>query len=140
MDIAEYRIGLKKFEEVIKDLDQVECPLLHDFAPGIYLRRILMPKGAYIIGKTHKTKHFNIILSGEANVMIDGVIQNIKAPCVFTSNPGIKKALFIIKEMIWATVHPTDETDIEKLEELFVFNEKEEKEMIEELKLKLEQQ
>ncbi len=30
--------------------EQVECPLTHYFAPGVYLREILMPAGAHDMG------------------------------------------------------------------------------------------
>ena len=45
-------------------MPQVECPLKHYFAPGVYLREIFMPAGSVVIGKIHKTEHFNIIQKG----------------------------------------------------------------------------
>jgi hypothetical protein len=44
----------------------------------------------------------------------------IEAPCTFVSGPGVRKALYIIEDMRWATVHPTKETNIEKLESKLV--------------------
>jgi hypothetical protein len=125
--LAEYRIKLKEVQDLALQQEQIQCPVTHNFAPNVYMRQILMPAGSFIIGKTHKTEHFNIILAGSAEVMIDGVIQFIQAPFTFTSKAGAKKVLRIHEEMIWATIHPTEETDIEKLEELFVFTEEEER-------------
>lgn len=94
-------------------LPQVECPLVHTFAPGVYCREITMPgatkehsHGTFIIGKKHKTKHVNIVLTGRASVLIDGVLTEIKAPSTFVSEAGCRKVLLIHEEMKFITVHP----------------------------------
>lgn len=99
---------------------QVECPLTHHFAPGVYFREIFMPAGAFIIGHEHKTEHFNVVLSGKARVLIEGEWHDIAAPCVFVSKPGVRKVLEILEDMRWATIHATEETDMERLEELCI--------------------
>jgi hypothetical protein len=125
--LVEKYADLSQFEQEAQALiafssqfDQVELPLKHQFAPSVYLREIFMPKGTFVIGKKHKTEHFNVALSGEADVLIDGVFQRIKAPCIFKSKAGCRKILSIIEDMKWATIHPTEETDIPKLEEALV--------------------
>lgn len=128
--LAFYKQDLMAMQDDFSKMEQVELPLLHDFSPGLYMRRIFMPKDTFVIGKTHKTEHFNIILSGAANVMIDGEVRLIKAPHVFKSGVGAKKALFILEDMIWMTTHPTDETDLDKLEKMFVLSEEEERILI----------
>ena len=122
-----YRSKLQELQEHCKEEPQVDLPVLHDFAPGVYARRILMPAGTFVIGKTHKTEHLNIIMSGSANVMIDGQIKVIRAPYIFKSGKGVKKVLYILEDMIWATIHPTEETDLDKLETECVFTDEEEK-------------
>jgi hypothetical protein len=129
--IARYRRKLLEIQEASKKEEQIELPVHHDFSPGLYLRRIFMPAKTFVIGKTHKTEHFNIVLSGLANVMIDGEIHRIEAPAVFKSGAGVKKVLYILEDMVWLTTHPTDETDLKKLEELHVYSDEEEKLIIE---------
>jgi hypothetical protein len=108
---------IESIEGLLLKLPQVDTPLNHAFAPGVYLRQITMPKGAFVIGHEHKTEHFNVVLSGHASVYMDGLIQEIKAPAIIKSNSGTRKLLFIHDTMIWATIHPTEETNLEKLEE-----------------------
>ena len=108
---------IEKAEGLALKQEQVEAPLHHAFAPGVYLRQVVMPKGAMIIGHEHKTEHFNIVLSGHASVLMDGEVQEIKAPSIFVSKAGVRKVLLIHETMIWATIHPTNETQIERLEE-----------------------
>lgn len=108
---------IEKIESKLLPYPQVDMPLTHRFDDrGIYLREIFMPAGTLVIGHEHKTRHFNIVLKGRALVMIDGRIEEIIAPCTFISEPGVRKVLLIKEDMSWQTVHPTLETDIDKLE------------------------
>lgn len=102
--------------------DPVECPLRHAFTPGIYVRTITMPAGAYIIGHEHRTEHPNIVHRGKALVSMNGEGRLVEGPCMFTSGPGVRKCLIILEEMEWSTVHanPDDERDIEKLEDRYI--------------------
>jgi quercetin dioxygenase-like cupin family protein len=111
---------LARMESALLELPQVVAPLTHHFAPGVYMREVCMPAGAIILGHEHTTEHFNIVLTGSARVLIDGKLSFIKAPCVFSSGVGVRKALLIEEEMRWMTVHPTDETDLGKLEETLI--------------------
>lgn len=108
---------IERFEAELLHLPQVDVPLTHRFAPGVYYREVLMPKDSLIIGHQHKTEHLNVVTTGRATVMMDGVVEEIVAPCVFVSKPGVRKVLLIHEDMRWATVHPTNETDLLKLED-----------------------
>jgi len=108
-------------DECLK-LPQVDCPLNHHFCGGVYARQITMPADTFVIGKRHKTSHFNIILKGKAHVLIDGVVSLVEAPCILNSEENIRKILYIIEDMTWVTIHATQETDIAKLENDLVFS------------------
>lgn len=117
-----YRHGLEAVEQEMiariftGEMPEVHCPVHHAFAPGVYLRTIKMPAGSIVLGAEHKTEHFNIVHRGRAEVMIDGIIEEIDAPFVFVSKPGIRKVLYIKEDMEWSTVHATDLTDPEEIE------------------------
>lgn len=104
------------------DLTQPQAPVTtgHRFAPGVYMRSVFMPAGSRVIGHEHTTTHFNIVLSGKCQVIDGDKVVDIVAPYVFVSEAGTKKILNIIEDTIWATVHPTDETDITELEKVLV--------------------
>jgi quercetin dioxygenase-like cupin family protein len=125
-----YRSHLLRLQDVLQEGEQIEMPLIHDFAPGLYIRQIFMKKGTFVIGKTHKTEHFNIVLAGSAKVMIDGEVELIQAPDLFKSGAGVKKVLYILEDMIWATTHPTNETDLKVLEAQLILSSEEERELI----------
>ncbi len=108
---------IEAIEKTMLNAPQIDVPLHHAFAPNVYLRQVTMPKGAVIIGHQHKTEHFNIVLSGRASVYMEGEMHEIVAPSIFKSSAGVRKVLFIHETMVWATVHPTSETNLDKLDE-----------------------
>lgn len=114
--------AIEGLERELLQWPQAECPLRHFFAPGVYSREVTMPAGTFIIGHCHKTEHLNIVLSGRATVMVEGVIKEINvqpgdAPYVFTSNVNVRKLLYIREETRWMTIHPTSETCLNRLED-----------------------
>lgn len=110
------RNSVEALEAALLPLPQVNCPLVHRFAPGVYLREITMPEGALIVGHKHKTEHFNVILQGSALVLMDGEAVEVKAPDVFVSRAGVRKVLYVRETMIWQTIHVTESTDLAELE------------------------
>lgn len=98
-------------------IPQVECPLKHHFAPHIYIREIFMPAGSIVIGKIHKTEHFNIIQKGCVTLLSDdGSKETLEGPITFVSKAGVQKVLYIHEDTVWSTVHITENRDMESLE------------------------
>jgi hypothetical protein len=115
--LATYVVGeVETVEKRLLGLPQVEVPLVHHFAPGVYLREAVMPAGALVIGHKHKHAGLNIVLTGSALVKIDGKICEIKAPCIIKSEAGTRKIAYVIEEMRWLNIHPTNETDLDAIE------------------------
>jgi hypothetical protein len=128
---ASYFTKVLELQEYCKKQEQIDMPLVHEFAPGIYARTILMKAGTFVMGKSHKTEHFNVITTGKCRLMMDGEITDVIAPDMFVSKGGVKKILMILEDMTWTTFHATEETDLKKLEEEHVLTEEEEAGMIE---------
>lgn len=100
--------------------DQVECPVVHHFGPGVYIREIHMPKGAFVIGHWHRGPHLNIMLTGELDMVDEhGGLTNLKAPLIKVAPAGRKVAI-IREDTVWQNIYATEETDVEKLEEMFL--------------------
>ena len=113
-----------KHKVVVKELEAPHevCTVKHKFSDKVYIREIFMPAGLLVVGKTHKTTHFNIITTGSCDVMIAGEIRTITAPATFESLEGSQKTLYIHEDCTWLTVHVNedDERDIPTLEERYV--------------------
>lgn len=95
-------------------------PLEHYFLPGVYIRQITMPAGHLIRGCCHRTEHFNIILKGRVRILTEAGPVEFVGPKTFPSGEGVAKALMIIEDTVWATIHLTNETDMVKLRELLI--------------------
>jgi hypothetical protein len=98
-------------------IEQAECPLKHYFTKGVYIREIFMPANTVVIGKIHKTEHFNIIQKGRLIIVHEDFRkEELVAPMTFISKAGVRKVLYIIEDTVWSTVHLTDNRDLETLE------------------------
>ena len=92
-------------------------PVEHCFSPGAYARTMLIPEGQMIVGKMHRHEHLNIISYGDISVSTyEGVVRFV-GHNVFKSSPGVKRAVYANKNTMWTTIHLTEETDLEKIEE-----------------------
>lgn len=116
-EITAQREKITQLVEIMKDMPQTECPVIHRFAPGCYLREILMPRDTYVIGKIHSTEHFNIISQGKVTVITAEGQETYEAPCTFVSKGGVQKVVYMHTDCIWSTVHVTDKTDLKEIEQ-----------------------
>lgn len=106
--------------EIEKQGGGVEAPVKHHFSKGVYAREMFIPKGAFVIGKIHKHQNLNILSKGDLSVLsVDGIMR-VKAPFTIVSGPGVKRAVYAHEDCIWTTIHGTDETDVDKIEEIFI--------------------
>lgn len=114
---------IKQLQQVVGSVPQIDLPVKHHFSVGSYVREIFMPAGSVVIGKEHATRHLNIVISGRCTVWtVDGkhVYDAKDGPITFESMAGVKKVLYMHTDVIWMTVHPTDETDQARLENIFI--------------------
>jgi len=118
--VSDSLAAIETLEEKLLSLPQIDVPLWHLFAPGVYVRVVKMPKGSFIIGHQHTTRHLNFVMSGRATVGMGTEVTEMVAPLIFVSEIGVRKVLQIHEEMLWATVHPTEETNLQKLEEQLI--------------------
>lgn len=110
---------LDGIESMMLNHEQVDCPTQHHFGPGIYIRESFMPAGTYVMGHAHKCEHMNVMLKGKMAVIVNGEAKVIEGPCIFIGQPG-RKFAYIIEDTIFQNIYATTETDIEKLEDMFV--------------------
>ena len=98
---------------------QAECPLRHYFGPQTYVRELEIPPGTFAIGRKHKYACVNIMLTGKMRLLVGGEIRDLEAPQIIVTEAGSQKVAFIVETVRWVTCHqnPTDETDIERVEE-----------------------
>ena len=90
----------------------------HFFAPRLYARSLFRRAGSFIVGHKHRTEHMNILLHGRLRVFMDGEVTELVGPSLpFVSKAGVRKATYALEDSTLITFHPTNETDLDKLEE-----------------------
>lgn len=124
---TEKEYTLKDIENEMLKHPQIDAPLTHNFADGVYVRELFIPKGSLIMGKRHRFETCNILLKGKLAMYIGKgePSQVIEAPLIFNSKPGVKKFAFALEDTIFLNIHPTKETDVDKIEEIFIISEDE---------------
>lgn len=107
--------------------EPAEVKLEHYFAPGVYVRQVTMPAGCSIVGKIHKTEHVCIVSRGRviSCTELEGT-REIAGPVTFVTPAGTKRALYVLEECVWATVHPTTSRDLAEIEDTFIAKTREE--------------
>ena len=115
----------KAYISVVRDVQQqitdnaelIDVPVDHHFAPGIYMRQMNAKAGTLVVSKMHRTEHMNILLTGSLTVATEDGIELLKAPLVIKSMPGTKRIGYFHEDSSWITVHPTQTTDLDLIEQ-----------------------
>jgi hypothetical protein len=103
--------------------DSDYCPLKHHFTDGIYTREIFIPKDSYVVGKIHKHEHPNFLMKGKVRMITeDGGFEEIEAPKFMISPAGTKRALYVLEDTVWITIHhnKNNKKDLEKIEDFVI--------------------
>lgn len=117
---AETRTAIAALDGWLREVEQAEIPVRHEFIGGIYARTMFMRKGIIATSKCHLVKHRVIVSFGKIAVVTDRIQEIIVAPCSFITYPGTKRALLALEDTVWTTYHETDCQDVETLENTLV--------------------
>lgn len=121
MSVQDVRDLICKVEEACKlSTEQIDVPIVHHFSDAVYAREMQMPQGALIVGKIHKKENLNILSSGEISVLSQDGVKRVKAPFTFVGSVGAKRVIFAHTDVVWTTIHGTNEKDLEKIENEFI--------------------
>ncbi len=111
---------LECLEARMLEHQQVECPVVHHFGPGIYVREVHLPAGTLAIGHAQRFEQLNVVLKGAVAMLgDDGHLKVIQAPAIFTGPAG-RKFGYVLRDTVWQNIYATNETNIETLEAHFL--------------------
>ncbi len=111
-------------------------PLKHSFADGLYIREISVPATHLTITARHKKQNVTVVTKGKLSILEVSGEKFIEAPALFITEAGTQRAIYHHTDVVLTTIHanPTNETDIDKLEDMifaFDFEEPQEDNVIE---------
>ena len=104
-------------QQITDNVELIDVPVDHHFAPGVYMRQMNAKAGTLVVSKMHRTEHMNILLTGSLTVATEDGIELLKAPLVIKSMPGTKRIGYFHEDSSWITVHPTQTTDLDLIEQ-----------------------
>ena len=121
----EFRKNISELEKEVLKLQAEQSdnnvsntnPVKHSFVGGCYVREIYNPANELIITKIHKKEHPFFLMKGEMSILTEDGIQHIKAPHQGITKPGTKRAIYTHSECVFITVHATENTTIDDVED-----------------------
>jgi len=113
-------VDVPSLEKEMLKMPQADCPVVHHFGNGIYMREVRLSKGLICIGHKQKKEHLNVMLTGRVMMLdSDGNLNEVKAPFIKNSPAG-RKVGFVLEDTVWLNIYSTNETDIETLENTYL--------------------
>lgn len=91
--------------------------LQHQFINGLYVRMVHMPAGMVVTTKIHKVRHPYFVMTGKCRIMTEEGVVEVHAPYQGVTEPGTKRLIHVLEDCIWYTVHATDKTTPEEVED-----------------------
>lgn len=109
---------IRRLQATLAEMPQVDCPLEHFFAPGMYMRKCTIPAGTVVVGKMHRHQHPTMLVKGEATILTNKGMERIQAPYLWISQENAKRPVFAHTDCEFVTVHLNtgDTTDLDRLE------------------------
>jgi hypothetical protein len=93
----------------------------HRFTKGICMRSCSVPRGTLFTTKIHGTQHPLAIMQGQLSIWTrENGVSSYSAPNILITEPGTRRIVFTHSDVVGVTFHPTDETDLQKIEDTII--------------------
>lgn len=112
-----YQQAIAELGESLKNLPQVEAPVLHLFSVGYYGRVVSIPAGTLAIGKIHKTRNTFSLVKGTIRISTGGDVKEVTAPYHGTILAGQQNAVYAVTDCAIMNVHKTNKTTLAEIED-----------------------
>ena len=109
-----------RIEQEILKMPQVELPIEHYQIDGVYARSMFIPAGTILTGKIHNFESIAILAKGRIRITNGTESYIISEGHIMVDKPGVKRLGYAETDVIFITVHRTDNTEIEAIEKELV--------------------
>ncbi len=118
------REKIEQLQSLMVKMPQAEIKTEHYFSGGMYSRKVFRAAGTLIVGKVHKKDHLFVCTMGEIIAWTEKGMVTLKAGDVVESKAGTKRVTLAIQDSIGMTIHKTDKTDLDEIEEELIEEDK----------------
>ena len=109
-----------RIEQEIMAMPQVTCPVEHYQIDGVYARSMFIPAGTILTGKIHNFESIAILAKGRIRITNGTESYIISEGHIMVDKPGVKRLGYAETDVIFITVHRTDNIEIEAIEKELV--------------------
>ena len=109
-----------RIEKEILQMPQVTCPVEHYQIDGVYVRSMSIPAGTILTGKIHNFESIAILAKGRIRITNGTDSYIISEGHIMVDKPGVKRLGYAETDVIFITVHRTDNTEIDDIEKELV--------------------
>ena len=108
--------AIRDYEAQLKALKQHDTDIDHEVFGGISCRTAHIPGGMSFVGQVHKHDHINIVVGDITIVTDDGTVR-LTGYNVLPTKAGSKRVAYTHAPTTWTTIHATDLTDVQAIED-----------------------
>jgi quercetin dioxygenase-like cupin family protein len=101
-------------------MPQVELPIEHYQIDGVYARSMFIPAGTILTGKIHNFESIAILAKGRIRITNGTESYIVSEGHIMVDKPGVKRLGYAETDVVFITVHRTDNIEIEAIEKELV--------------------
>ena len=105
-----------RIEAELLKMPQVELPIQHYQIKGVYARSMFIPAGTMLTGKIHNFENIAILAQGTIRITNGNDSYILQAPHIMVDPPGVKRLGYAETDVTFITIHRTDTTEIDGIE------------------------
>ena len=94
--------------------------IAHFFSDGVYAKQMLLLENHSVQTHKHEYDHLSILAMGRVVVAVDGKQLIYTAPSCIEIKAGQEHSILAVENSVFYCVHRTDETDIDKIDEVLI--------------------
>ena len=99
---------------------EVDPKIVHNFSDGLYAKEMTIPKGFTAGQHAHTFSHLSILAKGKVIVRTDAEEHVYEAPTCIEIKKHVNHTITALEDVTWFCVHATDETDVEKIDQVLI--------------------
>lgn len=91
-----------------------------DDEKGMYAKEVRIPAGTVLVSHKHLYDHLSILASGCVTIDLGNGPRVHHGPSGITIRKGVEHTVHALTDAVWFCIHPTDETDATKIDEVLI--------------------